>query len=274
MADSILKNGVRFFICFFMKIGIISDVHEDAIRLQESIKSLEKLGCDEYVCLGDISGFDPRFYSYIYSKDFKYCMDMIKSYCKIIIPGNHDLFHLKRIPENNPEFQFPNDWYELPIEIRRKLGGKYVWLYEKEYPINSSYFDENVFSNFDSQIVVTYDGLSILFSHSITPDLSGMMRKKPRKKHDFFKHLENIENKQCLIGISGHLHPNGLLKVDRKKIYNPKFTKLDIPSDKITQFIVPCVADGMQDNGYTILDTINLSIESFPLRTPRHNFWL
>lgn len=257
-----------------MKIGIISDIHEDTERLKVAVESLEKLGCDEYVCLGDISGFDERFYSYIYSKDFKYCLDIVKSYCKTIIAGNHDLFHIKRLPLSNSVFPFPNDWYDLPYEIRREKSGGKVWLYEKDYPLNHSEDFSNVFSEAISKKIVEFDGLKIFFSHSVLPDIEGVMTKKPSKKKDFISHLDYVESNNCRLGISGHLHPNGLLKVDRKKVYNPKFSLMEIPQDQVTQFIVPCIADGMQDNGYTMLDTINRTIESFPLRTPRHVFWL
>ncbi len=258
-----LNIGVRlYFTDIYMKIGIISDIHEDAERLNIAIKALEKLGCDEFVCLGDISGFDERFYSFIYSRDFNYCLDLIKANCKIIIPGNHYLFHLKLLPEQNSVFTYPNDWFQLSLEKRKAESKGKVWLYEKEHTISNPNDYENIFSDFNSRKVVQYEELTILFSHSIFPDIAGVMTKKPRKKNDFFEHLDSVVTNSCHIGISGHLHPNGLLKVDRKKIYNPKFTYMEIPKDNTTQFIVPCIADGMQDNGYTILDTINFTIES------------
>ena len=54
-----------------MKLGIISDIHEDAERLIIALKALEKLNCDRIICLGDISGYDDRFYSYKYSRNLE-----------------------------------------------------------------------------------------------------------------------------------------------------------------------------------------------------------
>jgi predicted phosphodiesterase len=34
-----------------MKIGILADIHEDIIRLQEAITLLKKEGCETLVCL-------------------------------------------------------------------------------------------------------------------------------------------------------------------------------------------------------------------------------
>ncbi len=254
-----------------MKLGIITDIHEDAERLTIAINSLEKKGCNEIACLGDISGFDERFYSYRYSKNFSYCLDMIKSNCKIIIPGNHDLFHLSKLPKYNTVFHFPNNWYQLSIDERKKLSKGLIWLYEKDFPINAKEEFAEFMSDYIDKHIFDSNGTKILLTHSIAPDISGFLTKKPIKPNDFDKHLLLLKENDCTIGISGHLHPNGLLRIDQKKSYNPKFTELELPTSNTMQFICPCIADGMQDNGYTLLDTQNKTIESFPLRTPKYS---
>lgn len=254
-----------------MKLGIISDIHEDAERLIIALKALEKLNCDRIICLGDISGYDDRFYSYKYSRNLEYCIDLIKVYCRDIIPGNHDLFHLKALPNYNTIFHFPDNWYELTLDIKKSLSKGIIWLYEKDYPIKNIKSFQDVMSDLSDKIVFESNGLRVLFTHSIAPDISGILTKKPYKLNDFKSHFDLIKENNCSVGISGHLHPNGLLRISDKKVHNPKFGELEFSNDLHFQFIVPCIADGIQDNGYTILNTINRTIESIPLRTPKHN---
>jgi predicted phosphodiesterase len=257
-----------------LKIGIITDIHEDAERLTYAMKSLEKLNCDMIVCLGDISGFDERFYSYQYSKNLKYCLDVIKVNCRVIIPGNHDMFHLNLLPRYNSVFHFPENWYNLTFAERKKISKGMIWLNEKDYPVSDLDYFRNVFEEIKESYIFEESGDRILFTHSISPDISGFLTKKPSKFSDFKSHLDLLKEYNCNIGISGHLHPNGLLRIDSRKIHKPKFTTLELPSDEPIQYIAPCIADGVQDNGYTVFDTVERTIESFPLRTPRHNSFL
>jgi predicted phosphodiesterase len=253
-----------------MKIGIISDIHEDAERLSTALKLIEKQGCDELICLGDISGFDERYYSYGYSRNLNYCIDLIKVNCRAIIPGNHDFFHLRKLPDYNSVFDFPKEWYELPYVKRKKLSKGKIWLYEKDSIVRDIDKFSSLFESLSNKLIYQYNNLNILFSHSIFPDLSGFLTKKPNKIIDFQEHFKLLKDNNCTIGISGHLHPNGLLKISEKKIFYPKFSAMEIPESEIFQFICPCIADGIQDNGFTVLDSIQRTIESIPLRTPKH----
>lgn len=253
-----------------MRIGIITDIHEDAERLSAALTGLEKMNCDMIACLGDITGYDDRFYSYGHSRDPEYCIDLINVNCRVIIPGNHDLFHLKKLPLYNTVFSFPENWYELDYKDREKISKGLLWLYGNDIPVKDIEQLREFLSSKTDSVVYDAGGIKILFSHSIAPDISGILRKKPYRKKHFRQHFDLIREKECDIGVSGHLHPNGLLKINGKKIFNPKFSKFDL-NDDINHFICPCVANGMQDNGYTILDTKERTIESIPLRTPSIN---
>jgi len=224
--------------------------------------------------ISPFSGFDDRFYSFRFSRNLNFCIDLIKNNCKIIIAGNHDLNHLRRLPSYNGVFSFPANWYDITAEERKFLSKGKVWLYDNDEPINCfDKFNELLAENKDKYLL-EIDGINILLTHSISPDISGIIAKKPNRYDDFAQHLQLLTTENCTIGISGHLHPNGLLRIDEKKIYNPKFSELELPHKGHMQFICPCIADGMQDNGYTVLDSNNRTIESYPLRTPRNNLYL
>ena len=42
-----------------MKIGIITDVHNNVIALNSMLAVFEEEGCDEIICCGDIIGIGP-----------------------------------------------------------------------------------------------------------------------------------------------------------------------------------------------------------------------
>ena len=44
-----------------MKIGIISDIHEDIKRLKEALAILHKQKCDQIVCLRDFVGYSVQY---------------------------------------------------------------------------------------------------------------------------------------------------------------------------------------------------------------------
>lgn len=103
-----------------MKIGIISDIHEDILSLKESFSLLEKSGCNEIICLGDITGFDRVYNKKIQKPNASECIAAVKSNCKYSVIGNHDLFKIKKLPEKFTGFNFPNNWYFLNFEERKK----------------------------------------------------------------------------------------------------------------------------------------------------------
>lgn len=252
-----------------MRIGIISDIHEDGLRLQQSIRLLEKSNCDFLVCLGDIAGFDHRFYSYPVTRNLAYCLSSVKNSCRHVIVGNHDLFVLKKIPSWNNIFQFPDNWYELKLEERKEQSRGIVWNFEHDLPVS---INGELFAWLDSleeYCIVGADDLRILFSHSLFPDPTGMLTRKPVRHRDFMPHIGILPEMGCNLGISGHLHPNGVFRVTGKKIIHGKFGLLEALPD-LRQVVCPCVADGNQDNGVTILDTRQRTLEAIPLRTPKH----
>lgn len=95
-----------------MRYAIISDIHEDIVNLRKAFTKIKKTGVDKIVCLGDISGFSVRHYSFIDLRNASECLGLIREECDIIIAGNHELHAVGKTPGITPLFSYPGNWYE------------------------------------------------------------------------------------------------------------------------------------------------------------------
>ena len=80
-----------------MKLGFISDIHEDIKRLEQALAILESHKCDRIICLGDIVGYSVPYYGFLWSRNAPEVIKLIKKKCDIVIAGNHDLFAIKKL---------------------------------------------------------------------------------------------------------------------------------------------------------------------------------
>lgn len=156
-----------------MKIGIISDIHEDRIRLMHAITGLEKYNSDMLVCLGDMAGFDKRFYNYEMTRNLSFCLQAIRASCSHIIAGNHDFFVIKKIPEWNHVFDYPPDWYQLSPDRRNKLSKGLVWNFEHDLPVSLTVSEFEWLHSLKEYFILEDNGIRVLFSHSLYPDPAG-----------------------------------------------------------------------------------------------------
>jgi len=256
-----------------MRIGIISDIHEDGTRLNQALTGLERQNCDQVVCLGDMAGFDKRFYGYETIRNLSYCLTLIRASCTHVIAGNHDLFVMKKIPVWNQVYNYPSDWYQLSSSERKSLSNGLVWNFEHDLPSNVNQNDLEWLHSLEEYFILEDNGLRILFTHSLFPDPAGMLTRKPVNHSDYASHISKLTEMDCDFGISGHFHPGGVFRITNKKTRPAKFGLLDI-DPKVLQMVCPCIAEGNQDNGYAVLDTSDRTIEAFPLRTPKqHIIW-
>lgn len=113
-----------------MKLGIISDIHEDIIRLKEALAVLEKEKCDKIACLGDMVGYAVPYFHYLSSRNSNEVVDLIRKKMDFVVLGNHDLYHIKQIPKSKNGFHYKKNWYDLDFEVRKKFAGNKIWLYE------------------------------------------------------------------------------------------------------------------------------------------------
>lgn len=249
-----------------MKLGILSDIHEDITSLKLAIKTLEKRGCNEIVCLGDISGFELPFYNYRTSRNAHECLDIIKLSCSIIVVGNHDLYSLRETPNHQAGFDYPENWYDLDFEERKKLSAERVWLYERD-SLSSllGRTDKEFLASLPEFAVMEIGTHKILFSHSVFPDPTGSLIWVPEDLWFFKKHFYTMKQYKCDVGFSGHFHPNGYSRASEEDFSTLGFGKSKIKGN-LVQFICPCVADCDQFNGVMIFDVTKNEVEAIPLK--------
>jgi predicted phosphodiesterase len=248
-----------------MKIGVIGDIHEDIVALKAALSLLEQAGCTEVICLGDIVGFKVNTYHYLDTRNAHECVAMVRANCRGAVIGNNDLYQIKKLPAYTTVFDFPDNWYELDFYERKALGENHIFLYE-DVQLNAllTREDKAWLESLPDTWVGEYDGLRILFSHFAYPDMHGLRTYFPKRAEEFREHLTFIDGHGCTLGISGHMHFEGLSRVTEEAIRRQGFGKY-IYTRELQYWYGPCVARGPFDNGCLIIDTAGSTVESVRL---------
>ena len=252
-----------------MKIGFISDIHEDELRLRESIRILES-NCDRIVCLGDIIGYTVPYYGFLKSRNAHGCVQLVKEHCDIAVVGNHDLAAIGKLPRHDSDVRYPKDFYKFDLPKRTRLAKKFgIWPYENDLPAVIDKGDVRFLRRLPEYRVERLDGIRVLISHYGYPDLVGNLAKDIINPKDAVGQIEfQIKNK-CTFGISGHDHSEGIRIFDKKQVRLIKFgSRVKIRENSWIN--CPCVANGTFANGVAVLDTEKTGITAIPLKTKRH----
>jgi len=94
-----------------MKIAILSDIHGNDEALRTVIKEIDTLGVDKILFLGDYVG-------YYYNANI--ILDLIKSYDKEMIKGNHELLMKQSLNDKEKSLAIQKK-YGSGIEYAKKL---------------------------------------------------------------------------------------------------------------------------------------------------------
>jgi len=237
-----------------MKLGILSDIHEDLTKLKVAIRQLEKSNCDELICLGDIVGFSHFYEEYIKHRDANECISIIRSNCKVVVAGNHDLHAIKKTPVYKAGIKYPKNWYELDYLEKVKLHYSKIWLYDDELDSKIDKKNLEFLNSLSEYKIAKYDGNRFLFTHFLYPDLAGATTKHIKKRKDFDNHFNFMKNKNCLIGFAGHAHFEGLALAVQDDLKFYSFGKRQL-NNELQCIVSPCITSGNKKNGYLIFDT-------------------
>ena len=238
-----------------MKLGFITDIHEDFQNLEKALTILSKEKCDTIICLGDIVGFTIPFYRYIETRNAEECIRLVKENCSVVVTGNHDLFAIKKIPYHKFGFNYSDDWYNLDYELRAKKARNRIWLYEdSELRCQLSDEAKEYLYALNEIEIREYNNIKFLFSHFCYPDFSGSAIYFPREPFHLARHFDYMKENNCQVSISGHGHPEGAIIVDESKFRLSGFGSHKL-IDNQQWIVIPCVARTSRLNGVTVLDT-------------------
>ncbi len=238
-----------------MKLGFLTDIHEDVHNLEKALFILAKEKCDALICLGDIVGFTLPFYRYIETRNAEECIRLVRQNCSVAVAGNHDLFAVKKTPVFRAGFPYGENWYDLDYDIRAKKARNRIWLYE-DSEIRCRLSDEakSYLDGLQEVEIKEMGGLRFMFSHFCYPDFSGSAIYFPREAFHLKKHLTYMAEHNCTISVSGHGHPEGALVVQETEFNLVGFKKVKLLQDP-HWIVVPCVARTTRRNGVMVLDT-------------------
>lgn len=254
-----------------MKLGLISDIHEDAHNLKVVLRKLHG-HCDDIACLGDVVGYSKDFYSH--KADANECVRLVRENCRYVVAGNHDLFAVERIPSHHGKSHFPTNWFSLNIEEKRRLKGKTIWLYENEESVKLSEENHAFVTSLPEYLVVESHKIRILLTHFIYPDITGSESNMLSIRQSISSHSKFMKENCCELAICGHTHIEGLVwaKEIKKRLHKVFVSPTDVipfrkPYCPETHglFSIPCITSGFRRPGYAIYDSESHQITAFNL---------
>ena len=236
-----------------MILGFISDIHEDIVSLKKALALLQKEKCDRIICLGDIIGFSPLYYPYAHTRDANGCIDLVRQYCSDVVAGNHDLFSAGLVPRNNAGVDYPDNWFDMDLSGRMKLANGQIWLYESEVLPSLTSENKAYLRSLPETAVITADGVRMLLSHFMYPDVTGSRRKRVDDICDYREHFWYMRKNNCTLSFAGHMHKEGFELVNGLGYREHGFRKKKIRHT--ASFIgLPAVASGRNKNGTAVFN--------------------
>ncbi|MFH1284852.1 MAG: metallophosphoesterase [Candidatus Peregrinibacteria bacterium] len=253
-----------------MKIGLVSDIHEDIKRLKEALVVFKKEKCRRVVCLGDFTGFTVPYYGFLQSRNAYEVIRVLRKNCDVIVVGNHDLFAVRKLPKYKAGFLYPKNWYSLDFRTRQKLSKNKVYLYENnDLSALLTKEDKRFIRKLPEYVVKKYGSLKILFSHYAFPDLVGTKTFEPKIPRDVREHFGFMKKHGCTLGISGHDHREGMTIFTEKTMNAVSFNKAVKLTNNPTWLYGPSVGNGTFANGVLVFDIDKMEIKAIPLKTKK-----
>jgi len=237
---------------YHLKIAIFSDIHEDIVSLELALQKAKKHGCETIVCLGDISGYNPRFHNFIDHRNASACLQLLLENQAVLIAGNHDLHACKKIPDTKALSKLPENWYDLDYQTRHQLGAEKYWLYPDELDPLYRAKDIAVLEKATSYYICKEGANHFLFSHYLYPNLSGFTTHFYEEVNAIQPHLNFMTEKQCCISFCGHTHLPGLSVTRNTARFYGFNKKATLAANSIV--MVPPIVRSRAANGFCIFN--------------------
>ena len=194
-----------------MRLAIISDIHEDLVRLKRIIGKIDKKGYDSLVCLGDISGFSLPYYKYEKTRNAKACLTWSARNAILSSPGIMTCMQQEKIPELSDIFPFPENWYEMDTGIAGSWQVTSFGCMPMTWTYGYGPDDLEFFRGLPEYEILETPELNIFLSHYASPNLSGFRKKFYTMGESSATHFQEMEKHDCLLAFIGHAHPQGIL---------------------------------------------------------------
>lgn len=236
-----------------MKLALLSDIHEDVVSLELALQKISRYQCDIVVCLGDISGYNPRYHDFINHRNASACLQLLKKNNAIIVAGNHDLHSCKKLPYLAEEEEITEKWFNLDHATKVNIAGDKFWLYADELDPLFTDTDIQFLKDLPHYYILEEQNTRILFSHYLYPNLNGFKTVLYNESEGFHMHLQFMEQHQCSFSFCGHAHVAGMMHLN-KTLHNISFKKeIKLTSNDVV--IIPPVIRSNAANGFCIFDT-------------------
>lgn len=258
-----------------MKVGILSNIHDNIAKLQDAINALRNAKCESVVCLGDMVGSTiPHCLHYFNKRDSTGVLHMIQKYCDLVVVGNHDLNSVARIPKYTADFKYPKGWAKFDYYSKKEHSKGKIWLYENELPTLLNRQDRIYLIGLPEVGFKNYDDIPVMFSHYAYPDVTGSTSITYRNPKYLQKHFRYMDIHHSKISFSGHEHENGLRLFTEKEVITVPFDEelqLDI-EDNINWITGPAVCTHKDatfkddiPNGVMVFDTKKLTVKAIQI---------
>lgn len=253
-----------------MKCGIISDIHEDVVRLKESLCILNERKVDEIICLGDLVGFSVPYYTYWKTKSANEVVDIVRTECSEVVIGNHDLNAVQRIPFHKDFFDYPDCWYMLDYNTKKKISDNKVWLYDNDLPACLSDKNKQYIASLPEYAVKKFEDHNVLLSHYAYPDLTGSSVEVIKESSQLEKNFSFLTKNNCIYGFSANDHYEGVSYFYPTSKGHIDFEQTLNLSNELCWFHGPTISRGEFRNGLLIYDSKERTVEAIPLKSKRH----
>ena len=146
----------------------------------------------------------------------------------------------------------------------KEMKGK-IWFYESEIIPMLSDDSLHYLKTLPEREILETDGMRILFSHFLFPDISGSLRKRVEDIYDYRDHFLFMRENSCILSFVGHMHAEGFELVNRNGLFSHSFRRKRL-REGMTMLGLPSVARGRNRNGTAVFDTKSKTVKVIKIR--------